>query len=147
MDSGYISTISALAGTVIGGLTSFLTAWVTQSYQARTQRIANEVARRQDLYGRFMDEIALLYSHALRSEAIDYSKLVNVFALRGRITLIGTPPVIESAERAVKFLVDLYIGPPRTPEEVRQMMDTASSDAIGDFARLCREDFRTLGLG
>jgi hypothetical protein len=147
MDQAYISTFAALAGTVIGGLTSFLTAWVTQNAQARIQRIAAETAKRQDLYGNFMDELALLYSHALSSDQMDYAKLVKVFALRGRITLMATPAVIESADRAMKFVVDLYLGPKRTPQEVRAMMDRESADAIGDFAKLCREEFRGLGLG
>lgn len=146
MDQAYISTLAALAGTIIGGLTSFLTAWVTTNVQARNQRISAETARRQEIYGAFMDEVALLYSRALRSEQVDYADLVKAFALRGRITLMATPPVFECAERAVKFLVDLYLGPVRTPQEVRAMMDNESVDIIGEFAKRCREEFRVLGL-
>ncbi len=146
MDQAYVSTIAALAGTVIGGLTSFGTAWVSQSIQARSARLAIESARRSDLYGRFMDELAALYSHALRGDDIDYGKLVNVFALRGRITLMASPPVIACAERSVKFLVDLYIGPKLSAQEVRAMMDAANADAIGEFAKLCRAEFQGLGL-
>jgi hypothetical protein len=40
MDQGYISAIAALAGTVIGGLTSFATTWLTQNVQARNARMA-----------------------------------------------------------------------------------------------------------
>jgi len=146
LDQAYISTLAALAGTIIGGLTSFLTAWVTTNVQARNQRISAETARRQEIYGAFMDEVALLYSRALRSEQVDYADLVKAFALRGRITLMATPPVFECAERAVKFLVDLYLGPVRTPQEVRAMMDNESVDIIGEFAKRCREEFRVLGL-
>lgn len=147
VDQAYFSTFAALAGTIVGGLTSFGTAWVTQSIQARNARIAAETARRSELYGHFMDELALLFSHALRGDDIDYAKLVNVFALRGRITLASSPEVVANAEQAVKFLVDLYIGPKRSPQEVRAMMDLQSADAIGEFARLCRAEFQGLGLG
>jgi hypothetical protein len=146
MEQAYISTIAALAGTIIGGLTSFLTAWVTQSLQVRNNRLAADLARRQDLYGAFMDELAMLYSRALRAETMDYGELVKVFALSGRIKLMGTAPVIASAERAMKFVVDLYLGPPRTPQQMREMMDNQSADAIGDFAGVCREEFQALGL-
>jgi hypothetical protein len=146
MDQAYISTIAALAGTVIGGLTSFLTAWVTQNVQARNQRLATETAKRQELYGAFMDELAVLYSHALRSNEMEYANLVKVFALRGRISLVATPAVAESADAAVKFLVDLYLGPPRTPEQVRAMMDNQTQDQIGEFALRCRSEFRDLRL-
>ena len=35
MDAAYISAISALAGSVIGGLTTALTTWLSQRSQAR----------------------------------------------------------------------------------------------------------------
>jgi hypothetical protein len=146
MDQAYISTIAALAGTIIGGLTSFATAWVTQNVQARNARIMAETAKRQELYGSFMDELALLYSHALRGEEVDFGRLVTAFALKGRITLMSTPAVIDSADRAVKFLVDLQLGARRSAREVREMMDQQSADAIGDFAKTCREEFQSLGL-
>jgi hypothetical protein len=146
MDQAYISAIAALAGTIVGGLTSFATAWVTQNAQARSARITNETTKRQELYGRFMDELALLYSHALSTKEVDYAKLVNIFALKGRITLMSTPAVIESADRAMKFIVDLNMGAERNVQEMREMMDQQSADAIGDFAKNCREEFQSLGL-
>src|SRR5438552_2239068 len=39
---GYISAFAALAGTAIGGLTSFATSWATQQAQTRAQRLAAE---------------------------------------------------------------------------------------------------------
>jgi hypothetical protein len=146
MDQAYISTFAALGGTVVGGLASFATAWVTQSLQSRYARVTADIARREHLYGSFMDELALLFSHALRSDEVDYAKLVSVFALRGRITLIATQPVIDSARAAVEFLIDIYIGPKRTPQEVREMMDKGTADIIGTFAHTCREEFRILRL-
>jgi hypothetical protein len=146
MDQAYVSTLAALAGTVIGGLTSFATSWVMQTVQTRNARVAADITRREHLYGSFMDELALLYSHALRGDEVEYSKMVTVFALKGRIALISTQPVIDCANREVKFLVDLYIGPKRTPLEVRAMMDESSADVLGEFARTCREEFRVLRL-
>jgi hypothetical protein len=147
MDSAYFSTFAALAGTIIGGLTSFATAWLSASIQTRNARKSAESAMRQALYASYMDELALLYSHALSGDEVDYAKLVNAFALKGRIRLICTPPVEASADRALKFLVDLYMGPKRSAQEVRAMMDMQNSDAIGDFATVCRSELRQLGLG
>lgn len=146
MNSAYISTISALAGTVIGGLTSFLTSWVTQTAQVRAARLAVERTKREDLYGRYIDEIALLYSRALSSDTLEYANLVNAFALKGRIVLLATPPVVESANRAAALLVDVYLGPKRDFAEVRQMMQDHNADAIGDFARVCRAELEQLRL-
>ena len=73
-------------------------------------------------------------------------ELVKLFAPSGRIKLIASPPVIAGAERAMKYPVDLYLGPPRTLYQTREMMDQRSADAIGEFATLCREEFRLPGL-
>jgi hypothetical protein len=146
MDSSIISTAAGLIGAIIGGLTSFMTSWVTQNVQARNQRLVAENARRQELYGAFMDELATLYASALRAETVNYGDLVKVFALRGRITLMASAPVVDAADGAMKFVVDLYLGPPRDAREMRAMMDQSSADAIGAFARTCREEMQAMGL-
>lgn len=144
MDQAYISTISALSGTIIGGLTSFATSWLVQNAQARAARLAIERTKREDLYGRFLDTLSLLYSEALTSEKLDYFKLVNVFALKGRIMLLSTPPVVDSADRCVKTMVDLYMGPPMTPDAVRALMDNREADIFRSFTEVCREELQRL---
>jgi hypothetical protein len=93
-----------------------------------------------------MDELAQLYAAALANDSVDYFKLTTAFALRGRITLMSTPPVIETADRALKFVVELALGPKRRPEEVRAMMDDGRMDMIGAFAASCRRELRELRL-
>src|SRR5215831_12312662 len=75
MDAAYISAFAALAGTAIGGLTSFATSWITQQAQTRTQRLAAEREARAALFGRFLDEAAKLYSDALQNRRDDITGL------------------------------------------------------------------------
>jgi Mn2+/Fe2+ NRAMP family transporter len=49
MDTGYI-TLAALGGATVGGVTSFVTSWTTQSAQMRAERRASNKIRRQKLY-------------------------------------------------------------------------------------------------
>ena len=49
MDAAFISAISALAGSVIGGLTTGFTTLLSQRSQARAGMIAHALARREDL--------------------------------------------------------------------------------------------------
>lgn len=140
------STLSALAGTVVGGLTSFVTSWFVQNSQAKAARLAAERNKREELYGRFMDELARLYSQALTSELREYSSLVAALALRGRITLTSGAEVVEAAERAMMFIVDLYLGPNRTAAEMRAMLDDPSNDMISDFARCCRAELQRIAI-
>ena len=60
MEAAYISALAALAGTAIGGLTSFATSWTTQQAQVRAQQLANERDKREALFGRFLEEAAKL---------------------------------------------------------------------------------------
>ena len=54
MDIAYLSTLSALAGSVVGGLTWGVATWLSQRAQARESQLAREMARRDDLYKEFI---------------------------------------------------------------------------------------------
>jgi hypothetical protein len=138
MDAAILSTFSALAGTAIGAMSSLGSTYMTTQTQARAARLAAERAKREDLYGRYMDELARLYAGALNNVGVDYDRLTSAYALSGRIALYATPPVLESANRAMRVIVDIALGPKRTPEEVRVMMDQRDADVIGSFAENCR---------
>ena len=56
MDAAYLSALSALSGSAIGALASLTTTWLTQRYQDRSQRIAQERARRERIFGEFIDQ-------------------------------------------------------------------------------------------
>ena len=60
MDAAYVSAFAALAGSVIGGATSFAAAWITQRKQANVQLLLHEKARRQELYKQFIEEASKL---------------------------------------------------------------------------------------
>jgi hypothetical protein len=66
MDSAYVSAIAALAGSVIGGVTSLAATWLSQNAQARAQQIMNDKSQRQDLYKAFIEEASNLYADAPR---------------------------------------------------------------------------------
>ena len=144
MDSAYLSAVSALAGTVIGGVTSFATTWLTTRSQARAARLAAEHNRREDVYGRFMDELSAMYGGVLATGAMDYARLAAAFALRGRIMVMATKPVFDTADEALRLVVDLAMAPPQTDEEKRRLMDDARMDAISKFAVACRRELEEL---
>jgi hypothetical protein len=146
MNLAYLSTVSALAGTIIGGVTTFATSWLTHTAQVKSARLAAERARREELYGKFAEELALLYSFVLGDEGLTYNKLVAIMGLRGRIILLATPHVVASADRAVNFIIDLHLGPRLTREEVRRKIEDRSLNAISEFARCCREELIALRL-
>jgi hypothetical protein len=47
MDVAYLSALSALAGSIVGGLTSGVGGWLNQRAQARAGRLEHEILRRE----------------------------------------------------------------------------------------------------
>lgn len=81
MDSAYLSALAALAGSAIGGATSFLSSWLSHGAQLRSQLVLYDKGRRQELYREFVDEASRLYIDALVRDTPDLSKTINLYAL------------------------------------------------------------------
>jgi hypothetical protein len=74
----YIPAVSALAGSMIGGVTSLTAAWLTQRHQATAERLTQEKSRRQKLYKEFIEETSRLYADALEHSKAEISDFVKV---------------------------------------------------------------------
>ena len=145
MDAAYISALAALAGTAIGGLTSFATSWTTQQAQARAQRLAAERDSRAALFGRFLDEAAKLYSEALQNRRDDIIGMIGIYALTNRIRLTSSPQVVEAADTVCRIIVDTYLAPNMTLEEMRENWIDRHVDPLRDFSEACRQELQTFG--
>jgi hypothetical protein len=145
MDAAYISALAALAGTAIGGLTSFATSWTTQQAQARAQRLAAERDARAALFGRFLDEAAKLYSEALQNRRDDIIGMIGIYALTNRIRLTSSPQVVEAADTVCRIIVDTYLAPNMTLEEMRANWIDRHIDPLRDFSEACRQELQTFG--
>jgi len=146
MEAAYISALAALAGSAIGGLTSFATSWMTQQAQARTQRVANEKEKREALFGRFLDEAAKLYADALQSKREDAAALmIGIYALTNRIRLSSSARVVENADAVARIIMDAYLSPNMTLQEVRNRWVERHIDPLRDFSEACREELRIFG--
>src|SRR5215470_5354129 len=99
MNTAYLPAFAALAGSAIGGLTSFASAWLTQHHQDRAKRLSGEKTRRQKLYKQFIDEASKLYGDALVHDQAEVSALVSVYALVSRMRVVSSSAVIGSSTR------------------------------------------------
>ena len=113
----YIPAVSALAGSMIGGVTSLTAAWLTQSHQATAERLTQEKTRRQKLYKDFIEETSRLYADALGHSKAEISDFVKVYALISRMRVLSNMQTIEKADRVVKMIVDTYFAPNKTLTE------------------------------
>jgi hypothetical protein len=81
---------------------------------------------------------------ALQKESVNYDKVATAYALRGQIQLLASTSVFDAADHALKFVIDVTLGPRRTDEEMRKMMDEKRHDIIGAFAEECRREVNAL---
>jgi hypothetical protein len=140
MNAAYLTALAALAGSAVGGLTSFASAWFTQHRQARARRISQEKSRRQKLYKQFIDEASKLYADALAHDQAEVSALVSVYALISRMRVLSSPAVIERAEAVVRMIIDAYFAPNKSLPELRELMDSHSVDPLRAFSEECRAE-------
>jgi hypothetical protein len=141
MNSAYLPAIAALAGSAVGGLTSLASAWLTQHRQDRATRDAQDWARRQKVYGKFIDEASKLYADALVHDKAEVTALVSVYALISRMRVMSSAAVIEKAEAVVRVSIDMYFAPNKTFPEFRQLMNShAVGEPLRTFSEECRKE-------
>jgi hypothetical protein len=144
MDTPYLPAFAALAGSAIGGFTSFASAWLTQHHQERATRLSGEKTRRQKLYKQFIDEASKLYADALVHDKAEISALVSVYALISRMRVVSSAAVIEKAEAVVHLIIDTYFTPNKTLAEFRELMNGHAVNPLRVFSEECRVELRTL---
>jgi hypothetical protein len=143
MNPAYISALAALIGTLIGGLTSFASSWLTQRTQLRfTHREAVKSARAA-LYVEFINEATRLLADALEHQKDEIEPLVKLVALTARMRLVSPRPVIVAANQAVDAIIAVYLGPNYALRDLLPEVQRGGFRFFDDFGEACRTD---LGL-
>jgi hypothetical protein len=141
MDTSIIAAFSAILGTSVGGLTTFLTTFLNQRYAMRRDILAKDVANREQLYSEFLKEVGSLYFdsiHRTLDEADQHTSMISMYSLVGRIRMISSEAVLKAAERVAADIVESYKRPPMTFAEFQQLW--GSSDPWHEFTNACRAE-------
>ncbi len=141
MDVAYISALSALAGSAVGGLTSTVTTWLTQRAQTRAGQVAHEITRREDLYRDFIIAAAKTYGDALVSSEPQLPELVALYAMISRMRVLSGPRIVACADRIMLTIIDTYFSPNHSVRELRDLIKAgAGIDPLKDFSEAAREE-------
>ncbi len=143
MDAAFISAFFGLGGAIVGGLTSFLTTWLTQRNQINDRRRETVRATRYELFRSFIAEASRLYGDALSHEKDDVADLVQLYALIAHLRLLSSPIVVTAAEKVLDAIIEAYLAPNRTLQEIRSLARVGDMNFLLDFSRACRTE---LGL-
>jgi hypothetical protein len=141
MDIAYISALSALAGSVVGGLTTGITAWWNSRAQARAGLLTAELVRRQELFRDFIIAASKTYGDALVSNEAKIQDLVALYAMVSRMRVLCAPETVACADKVLRMTIDTYLGPNRTIRELRELMASgADIDALREFSEAARDE-------
>jgi hypothetical protein len=143
LNPAYVSAFAALAGTVVGGLTSFGTSWLTQRAQLREAHREAERAKLEALYNEFIAEASRLFADALTHQTDEISEMVKLSALVSRMRLISARPVIEAGQRVQDNIIDTYLGPNRALHEMKDYARKGGMNFLIEFSEACRTDLAT----
>jgi len=141
MDAAYLSALSALAGSVVGGLTMALSAWISQSVSARAGLISSHLARRQELFRDFIISASRVYGEALTSNEPKIPELVELYALLSRMRVLCRPETVAAGEKLMRSILDTYLAPNRTFKELRDLMTAGDRiDPLKEFSVAARAE-------
>jgi hypothetical protein len=142
MDQAYVTALAALAGSVIGGVTSLATSWLTHRAQFRAQRAGHDLSRREDLYWDFIEEASKLYADAFEHDTADVAKLVKLYALISRMRVLSSHQTVDSADKVARVIVETYLSPNKTFRDLPAFIEDNSMDPLREFSNSCREELR-----
>jgi hypothetical protein len=143
MDVAYVSAMAALVGSVVGGLTSTGTTWLSQRAQARAGQMAHEMELREDLYRDFIIAASKAYGDALLNSEPQLAELVSLHAMISRMRIVSLPRTIACADKIMLTIIDTYFSPNQSVRELRDLIKVgAGIDPLRDFSEVAREEMR-----
>jgi hypothetical protein len=145
MDAAYFSGLAALAGSVIGGLTSLGASWLTQRSQLGAQRSARNLERRETLYKDFINEASKLYADAFVHDQTELANLVRLFAMISQMRVVSSPTVVKDSEAAARLIMETYVAPNKSFRDFESTLESHTVDPLRRFSEACREELQQLG--
>jgi hypothetical protein len=146
MNSAYLSALSALGGSLVGGLISIATTWLTQRYQADAGRRAHDQAQLEDLYKDFIIAASTNYLSALTSNDANLPEIVQLYAIINRLRIEAPGDIVSCADTIMRVTADLRFGPNKTVSELHDMMKSGGGpglDLLRSFSDMARRDRET----
>jgi hypothetical protein len=145
MEVAYVSALSALAGSVIGGFTSGLTTWLNQRSQSRAARIEHDVSRREDLIRDFIVAASKTYGDAIVNNEPQMQELVNLYAMVSRMRVLSMPRTVACADQVMSATIETYFSPNRTVRDLHELAKSGTGiDPLRELSEAARLELRAV---
>jgi len=147
MDVAYISALSALGGSVIGGLLSGVATWLSARSQVRAGHLAGELVRRQDLFRDFMVAASKSYGNALTSSEPQIAEIVELYALTSRMRVLCSPAIARCADGVMRLIIDTYFGPNKAVRDLHELVKSGVGiDPLKEFSEAARAELNRFAI-
>ncbi len=147
MDVALLSAMSALAGSVIGGLTTGITSWISQRTQLRAGQLAREMSRREELYKDFILAASKAYGEAIVSDDPSIQEIVGLYAMVSRMRVLSAPRTVACADKVMIATISTYFGPNMTIRDIHELLKSGTGiDPLKEFSEAAREELRAFTL-
>jgi len=140
IQSASITALSAIGGSIVGGLASFATTFFTQRNQGHRDLLSRDVAQREKLYSQFVKQATNLFVDSLDKNLENPVLLIGLYSLIGRMRLIAGDEVLLAAEKVADSIVVSYSRPPTRFEDLYKLMREGRVDPLTAFTEACREE-------
>jgi len=144
METSFISALSVVLGSLVGGSATITTAWISQRISTRRLLIRQDLRKREILYGAFITECSRLAIHSLANEMDDPEKMWSAYALLNSIRLSASEPVLAEAEAVLMRIAKQYFSPNVSLEEFRAIALSREADPLEPFGEACRKELQRI---
>jgi hypothetical protein len=112
MDSAYLSAWAALAGSIVGALTSGIATWLSQ--RAGAGHLVQSLSRREDIYNDFIVAASKAYGDALVTNEPHIQEIVALYDMISMMRVLSSPRTVECADEVLQTALGNFFTPNKT---------------------------------
>ena len=147
MDAALLSALAALAGSVVGGLTSGFTNWLSHRAQTKASLLAHALSRPEELFKDFMIAASKSYGEALMSNTAQLQELVELYGMISRMRAVCWPHTVACAEKVLAETIAAYSVPNRSVPQIHELLKSGTGiDPLKDFAEAARAELQSIDV-
>ena len=144
MDTTIVTALAGIFGSLSGGSATVATTWIAQNTRNKREARRGEVAKREALYGEFINECSKRVMDSLERNLDKPQTLLSVYALLNRIRLCASDAVLTHAAELVRFIMEQYFAPNVSIDEFHERVHNAGIDPLKAFSEACRRELMAM---
>ncbi len=86
-----------------------------------------------------------MYADALAHNEAEIAKFVKLYALIGRMRVLSSPKIVETAQTVVNTIIETYQAPNKTFRDLQGVVNSDAIDPLFAFSEACRDELRISG--